>query len=41
LAKIQRKDERRIKRRLREIDGMIKLIKEQILEKGDMKDGVT
>lgn len=26
---------------MREIDGMIKLIKEQILEKGDMKDGVT
>ena len=36
-----RKEDRRIKRRLRDIDGMVELIKKEIIEKGDMREGVT
>ena len=36
-----RKEDRRIKRRLRDIDGMIEKIKKEIIEKGDMREGVT
>lgn len=41
VAKLMRKEDRRIKRRLRDIDGMIEKIKKEILDKGDMRDGVT
>lgn len=36
-----RKEDRRIKRRLRDIDGMIEKIKKEIIEKGDMREGIT
>jgi len=40
-AKILRKEERRVKRRLRDIDAMVELIKKEILDKGEMREGVT
>jgi len=41
VAKLARKEDRRVKRRIRDIDGMVEIIKKEILEKGDMREGVT
>jgi len=41
VAKLARKEDRRVKRRIRDIDGMIEIIKREIIEKGDMREGVT
>jgi len=38
---LARKEDRRVKRRIRDIDGMIEIIKKEIIEKGDMREGVT
>jgi hypothetical protein len=41
LAKLARKEDRRIKRRLKAINEMVDAIKKEVLDRGDMRDGVT
>jgi hypothetical protein len=36
-----RKEERRVKRRIRDIDAMVELIKKEVIDKGEMREGVT
>ena len=41
LAKIARKEDRRIKRRLKAIDEMIEQVKKRLIENGDMRDSIV